>query len=131
VPDDDPLLSAAVVLRSARGRTPDPSAAITAAGVGDHLPPAEAVESAQAFFRQAGFAVAAGFATAFSITGPRSLFERTFGDRLRTGPVAGSTAATREDGALELSLERLPAAVACQLAAVAFSSPPDFGPGNP
>jgi hypothetical protein len=104
--EPDPLVSAQVVLS-------DP----------------EGVDSASRFFSEAGFETDPVVGISFSIAGPRSLFERVFGDRLeptdRGGWVAGG--GPRE---LKLSLARLPDDVASAVEAVTFSSPPAFPSGR-
>lgn len=81
----------------------------------------------QAFFRKAGFEVTDVYAISFSITGPRTTFEATFGEAIApqgTGPATIATASGRP----ELRLERLPEPVNRAVAAVTFSPPPAFGP---
>jgi hypothetical protein len=85
------------------------------------------VEAAQAFFRKAGFEVTDVYAISFSITGPRTVFEATFGEAIApegTGPATIATA----PGRLGLRLDRLPEPVTRAVAAVTFSPPPAFGP---
>jgi hypothetical protein len=120
----DPLLSALVVLAPAAER--DADAPVHAGNLADALPDAAGAERARAHFGAEGFEVSEVVATAFSITGPRSLFQRCL------GPSAAPDAALRgahED--LALPLERLPRAVASVVREITFTPPPDFGPGNP
>lgn len=121
---DDPLLSALVVLAPASGR--EPAAPVRADTVADALPDPAAARRARAHFGAEGFAVSEMTATAFSITGPRSLFLRSL------GPSHAPDAALHgEREGLELPLGRLPAPVSRAIRAVTFTPPPDFGPGNP
>jgi hypothetical protein len=120
------------VLRPAGGRDIDGREAITASSVAAFQPDAAAVAEAQAFFRARGFDLEQPVGISFSITGPRSLFESTFGERLDTEQEGGVVQSARPSrGGLELPLERLPATVARAVQAVTFTPPPAFGPGNP
>jgi hypothetical protein len=115
--EQDPILSATVLLRRPRGGdSPD----------GESGSPQGATDAVR-FFAAVGFEVGPYVAGTFSITGPRSLFERTFDDRLRAEESGGHRTAR---GSLELDLSALPADVARDIEAVAFSQPPDFGPSN-
>lgn len=115
----DPPLSALVVLRPRDGRELTGDAQITAETLAGYLPDPQAVEAARAYFRWAGYSVTVAAGISFSITGPRSLFERTFGG-LPPAP-----------GGLELPLDPLPEELRPLVQAVAFTPPPDFGPTSP
>jgi hypothetical protein len=104
-PDDDPLLSAQVVLR-------DP-------------PEADAPSS---YFSQAGFETDPVVGISFAISGRRSQFERVFGERPQP-TAAGGWSAPGDEERMELSLERLPDEVGAAVEAVTFSPPPAF-PGR-
>lgn len=110
MPEVDPVVSATVLLRP-EGRG-EPGAR---AGRG----------AASSFFTAAGFEVGPRVAGSFAITGPRSLFERTFGETLEDDSHGSLRTGA---GSRELALTRVPDRVAQQLEAVAFSRPPDFGP---
>lgn len=72
------------------------------------------------WFDGRGFTTGEPAGISFSVTGPRSLFERTFDvdlDENRPGL-----------DVLELPLPELPAGLAETVAAVTFAPPPDFGP---
>jgi len=124
-------LSALVVLRPAGGRTLAGDEAITAESVAEFLPEPAAAERVRAYFRDQGYDVGPLVAASFSITGPRSRFEETFG----AGPAlaqAERVALGQGDGdATELALESLPPEVAGAVEAVTFTRPPEFGPTSP
>lgn len=103
-------ISAQVVLR-AKGP-------ITAATLAANQPPNETVETVQKLFSEAGFKLGPYVGISFSISGPRSLFEKFFGTRL--DKVQG----------YELPLDSLPKKVAALIQAVTFTPPPDFGPSG-
>ena len=128
--DGDPPLSAQVVLRPAGGAALTGAEEITAATVARYAPDPAAVATAQAFFRDAGFAVGDARGISFAITAPKARFEDVFGDELVVDPGsrAGAISVSRAGGGRELPLTRLPAEVAAALQAVAFTPPPDFGP---
>lgn len=97
-------------------------AALSAAGVGKQPAVREA-------FAAAGFAVGPSVGNTFSITGPVSLFEKFFRVKLvRTSQ--GGAQVVRDDGSTteELPLAVLPAPSREELAVVAFTPFPDFGP---
>jgi hypothetical protein len=128
----DPTISALVVLRPASGRTLDGQEAITAESVAEFEPDAAASAQTEAYFRKRGFEVDQPVGISFSITGPRSLFESTFGEQIVTEQSGGVLSSARPaSGGLELPVEHLPAAVVRAVQAVTFTPPPAFGPGNP
>jgi hypothetical protein len=103
--DPDPLLSAQVILRD----------------------PADA-GSASRYFSDAGFETDPVVGTSFAIVGPRSRFERVFGERPEP-TAAGGWSASGDEERLELSLDRLPDQLDTAVEAVTFSPPPAF-PGQ-
>ena len=115
--EQDPVASATVLLRRLRGGDPRE---------GGSESPRGATEAVR-FFAAVGFEVGPYVAGTFSVTGRRSLFERTFDERLRAEESGGHRTA---GGSLELDLAALPANVARDIEAVAFSRPPDFGPSS-
>jgi len=125
------LVSAQVVLRAASGIAPKDSAAITAANVAQYLPSPEAVQKATAAFAAEGLQVAPVVGNSFSITGTAGAFERIFKTTLRARTGGGIEAVGPGDtGSEELPCDALPKEVARHVAAVTFSRPPAFGPGN-
>lgn len=127
--DDDVVVSAQVVFRTADGRSLSDVGPITAANVGTLAPDPASVDRIARFFRDAGFEVGPAVGSSLSISGPVSLFETVLGHRPKTG-LQGRTvrSATASSAALELPLERLPPGLAAAIDAVTFSRPPDFGP---
>lgn len=126
-PQEDPIASAVVLLRPACGREPDPGGA-RAETLARHAPRAEAARAAMEFFISAGFETGELVGSSFSISGPGSLFERTFGDRVQQEDREGPPAFKTVHGASELDLTRLPRSVGAHVKAVAFARPLDFGP---
>ncbi len=84
--------------------------------------------AAPGFFTQSGFDVGPVVGDSFSITGPRSLFERTFGEPLEAERRGRATSYRTARGTAELGLEQVPEPVAGHIEAITFSRPPDFGP---
>jgi hypothetical protein len=113
----DPTVSATVLLRRLRGGDRPSGGSESPRGAGEAI----------RFFTAVGFEVGPYVAGTFSITGRRSLFERTFDERLRQEEAGGHRTAR---GSLELDLQALPEDVARDIEAVAFSRPPDFGPSS-
>lgn len=113
---EDPELAAEVVLRPRNGPLTGREQ-ITAATLDSFQPAEETFARAGDYFRSHGFAVSPGLGISFTITGPRTTFEREFG-------------AISSD-AQELPLNRLPAAVATLVQAVTFTPPVDYGPFTP
>lgn len=111
---DEPELSAEVVLRPPGGPLTGREQ-ITATTVGAFQPSTASFATAGEYFRSHGFTVWPGAGISFSITGPRAIFEREFGDV----------------DSLELSLDRLPEDVAALVQAVTFTPPPEYGPFAP
>jgi hypothetical protein len=116
-------LSAQVILRSPPQAEGQPATAET---VRDLLPPSSSVQLVESYFRSHGFEVSPTFATSFSITGSATVFEGTFGRRVRPGPQGVVVNGTEGTG--ELPLDQLPAEVADAVQAIVFPPPPDFGP---
>jgi hypothetical protein len=124
---DDPALSALVVLRSGGGREVSGQDRITAETVAGFQPDAAALAEARRYFQAAGFDLDAPVGISFSISGPRTLFEQTFGERLAVEPEAGVVRSARTaGGGLELPLRRLPDGVARAVQAVTFTPPPEL-----
>lgn len=122
--EDQEVISAQVVLRSASGRAPDGESTITAATLAEFAPAPEAVARAVEGFREKGFEVGSAVGNNFSITAPAGTFERVFGapvHRTERGGLAGPDGET-------LRLDELPDSLSGLLAAVTFVPPPDFGP---
>lgn len=125
----EPELSAQVVLRPAGG---PPRSPVTADTLRDHTPDPDDAARVAEHLRSEGFEAGPLVGTSFSITGPRSRFETTFGVHLEVerGPDDLVSRVTTSEGDLELPVGRLPTAVARHVSAVTFTPPPDFGPGS-
>lgn len=123
----DPPLAAEVVLRPPGGRL-SARDRITSANVAAFLPEPTAVTAATDFFRDRGFEVSEPHGISFTITGPQSVFERTFGARLTVIRHDGVTSVTGEASTLELPLNQVPSNVRDVIEAVTFTPPPDYGP---
>lgn len=113
----DPIVSAQVLLKPASGVRPA-DAEITARNIAALAPAGDDVDAVVAAFSKAGLEIGAVVGLGFSITGPRSTFDRVF----------GTQSAGESPG--ELPLDRLPARVRRGVSAVTFPPPPDFGPGS-
>lgn len=126
-------LSAQVVLRAAGGRAPDAETAVTAENVHEYTPAPETAEAARRAYAEAGFEVGAVVGNSFSITAPATTFEKVFKVKTSRDEAEGVKARGASGGAeagYELPLDKLPAGLARGVAAVTFTPPPDFGPGN-
>jgi hypothetical protein len=123
----DPPLAAEVILRPPGGRLSGRDR-ITSANVAAYLPESAAVAAATDFFRDRGFEVSEPRGISFTITGPQSVFERTFGTSLAVIRQDGVTSVTGEPGTLELPLGQIPSKVRDVIEAVTFTPPPDYGP---
>lgn len=122
------IASAQVVLRSASGRAPRGGDTISAATLARFLPAPDAVATVTQFFAAAGFDVGPAVGNSFSITAPATRFEQVFAVKPRRLPSGGLAG---QGGGAELPLDVLPAPVRALIAAVAFPTPPAFGPGRP
>jgi hypothetical protein len=124
--EDQEVISAQVVLRSASGKAPDGESVVTAATLADFAPAPEAVARAAEGFRERGFDVGSAVGNNFSITASAGTFERVFDvpvHRTERGGLAGPDGET-------LRLDKLPDSLSRIVAAVTFIPPPDFGPGS-
>jgi len=120
--EDEEVISAQVVLRSAGGKAPDGESVVTAATLADFAPAPEAVARAVEGFRESGFQVGSAVGNSFSITAPAGTFRRVFGapvHRTERGGLAGPDGET-------LRLDDLPGEISRLLAAVTFVPPPDL-----
>jgi hypothetical protein len=126
------LVSAQVVLKSASGKSFDGQTAITAENIADYSPSHASVTAAAAGFRAAGFEVGDMVGNSFSITAPKSTFEKFFKIELEQKDSGEVQLASAPDdgGAHELPLKALPPDLSQLVAAVTFSPPPDFGPSS-
>ena len=129
--NEESRISALVVLRPENDDAG--SGPITSEVVGSFMPSPAAVEAATSFFAKEGFDVGDAVAISFSITGPRSLFEKLFGQKLEIERSRGGEprSVRLDSGSLEFNLSVLPKSISQNLRAVTFTPPPDFGPGNP
>jgi len=101
---------------------------ITSENVESFLPDPQVASGLVTFFKGAGFEVSEPQAMGFSISGPVSLFERVFGERLRRTGGKPINEIRTEGGRLELPLDRVPSDLRDQIETVTFTRPPDFGP---
>lgn len=124
------VVSALVVLRLPGGREMDHTEVVTAANVAQFTAAPDDRARVDAYFADRGFETAPAGPLALSITGPARIFEDRFGTPLSVSRVPSGMAVTCA-GSLELPLDALPEAIRGAVQAVAFSAPPDFGPGNP
>jgi hypothetical protein len=114
----DPVVSAQVLMKAAT-RAPIRDQRITSENIASLAPSRPELDAAVAALGRAGLEIGPVVGSSFSITAPRSTFDRVFGTHL--------TDALPE----ELPLGRLPATVRSTIEAITFSPPPDFGPGHP
>ena len=125
------LISAQVVLKSASGKSVDGKTAITSENIADYAPSPNTAASAAAGFREAGFEVGNMVGNSFSITAPKSTFERFFKIKLRAEERGDVKVATTEGPeGYDIPLKVLPGNLSQLVDAVTFSPPPDFGPSN-
>jgi hypothetical protein len=124
------LVSAQVALKSASGKAFDGNTAITSENIGDYSPSPDTVAAAAAGFQRAGFEVGNMVGNSFSITAPRSTFEKFFKIKLQAKDRGGLQVAASSDTpeSYELPMKALPKDLAQHVAAMTFSPPPDFGP---
>jgi hypothetical protein len=126
------LVSAQAVLKSASGRSFDGHTAITAESIADYSPSPDTVAAAAAGFSEAGFEVGNMVGNSFSITAPKSTFEKLFKIKLQAedrGDVKVAAAKGATEG-YELPVKALPQKLSQFVSAVTFSPPPDFGPSS-
>lgn len=114
------------------GRSPGADTAVTAENVHEYTPDPERAEAARRAYAEAGFEVGEVVGNSFSITAPAGTFEKVFKVKTSRGETEGVKARARTGGeaGYELSLDDLPAGLSRGVAAVTFTPPPDFGPGN-
>ena len=124
------LVSAQVVLKSASGKSSDGKTAITAANIADYSPSPDTVAAAAAGFKDAGFKVGNMVGNSFSVTAPKSTFEKFFKIKLQVGTRGDLKIAGAKSVLDELPLKALPEDLSQFVAAVTFSTPPDFGPSG-
>ena len=126
--DEDPLLSALVVLRPEAGPLTGYETITAETASAWQADPGHA-QRATTWFAAAGFRVDPVVGLSFSIVAPRSQFEQMF--RVRFDAPADAAlppgAAFPSQG-VELPLVALPPDVAAVVQAVTFPPPPDFGP---
>ena len=128
MPRTDLILSAEVVLTPASGKSME-GAVITAANVHEYAPPPAAMEEAKRYLAEAGFTLGASGGVGFSISAPKSVFERLFGVKLDVAPKGAVTVKGRKgERARELPLGKLPAPLGRKIRAITFGRAPEFGP---
>lgn len=113
---NDETISAQVILRPRGLKSSAEAGAITSANVHQYTPARETVQKVASWFASKGFEIGSAVGTSFSISGPKSTFERVLKTRL----------ARRKS--LALPLESMPRDVAEEIEEVTFTPPPDFGP---
>jgi hypothetical protein len=123
VAGDDDVLSAEVVLHGPAGRR---AAAVSAADLAEHQPDPATAAGVRRWFQERGFAATDVHGISLTLTGPRRLFDDTFGTRL-----AGGGARPGVDVVELPTPADLPGHLAAAVDAVTFSPPPAFGPGSP
>ncbi len=124
----DEIVSAQVILYPASGMRINGSVTITAENLSEFLPSQSAVTSAINAFRSRGFEVGPFVGISFSITGPVSIFEETFGMHLHRGEDAAIEFVVGERvNVKELTHERLPKELQESVQTVTFPPPVEFG----
>jgi hypothetical protein len=94
---------------------------------GKPLPPTmRTMSKVKSHFTSAGFEVHAPFHSNFSIGGPRSLFERVFGDEIVMDETSLGASIHTSTGSLELTLDALPPEIRDLVESVAFVAPPEL-----
>lgn len=83
------------------------------------VPSPDVVQTVSQWFTSRGFEVDDAVGISFAITGPRSLFDDTFGF---------FEGAPRHEA---LSVDALPLDVARHISTITFTAPPEFGPADP
>ncbi len=119
------IVSAQVLLATAE---PLNASKLTAQEIHRVIPPTSIVEKVQADFAEAGFEVGKMVGLSFSITAPVRVFERIFKTKLSRDARGGIIISP--GGAELLPLSKLSLALAQNIEAVTFTSPPDYGPTN-
>ncbi|MFE2213453.1 hypothetical protein ACFW93_16035 [Streptomyces canus] len=92
---------------------------LTADRVHHLVPSPDVVRTVSQWFTSRGFEVGDAVGISFALTGPRSLFDDTFGL---------SEGAPRPEA---LGVDALPLEVARHIREITFTAPPEFGPTNP
>src|SRR5262245_50301263 len=113
------LMSAEVILRPPAGA--DAAAPVTSENLARLRPDPRAAELARRGFAERGFSAGEVIGGSFTVTGPATLFDATFGAGL-----AGGRAVSGAD--LTVLVPSMPRHVADTIEAVAPSEAPDFGP---
>ena len=128
---EEKLLSAEIALRSTSGKALTNQPAITSQNIADYLPSQDTAALARTAFTKAGFDVSQPVGVGFSITAPKSVFEKVFKVKLALEERGGVKVSAGEGSeSYELPVKSLPKELEQYVAAAAFSQPPDFGPGN-
>lgn len=123
------IVSAQVILRSAKGLAINGKVAISAGNVAEFAPSPSAVSSITTEFRSKGFEIGPVVGISFAVTGTIRAFEEFFGVRIRLGKDhAYEFVARHKTVGHELSGEELPEVLRKFVHAVVFPPPPDFGP---
>jgi hypothetical protein len=117
-PNEDDTISAQVILRPRGAKSSADIPAITSENVHQYTPARETVEKVVSNFASHGFDVGTVVGTSFSITAPKSTFERVFATKLGRRK------------SLQLPLQSIASDVAKEIEEVTFTEPPDFGPAS-
>lgn len=113
---NDEIVSTQVILRPRGLKSSAEAPAITAANVHEYTPEPATVQKVASWFASKGFEVGPAVGTSFSISGPKSTFERVFKTKL----------ARRKS--LTMPLQSIPGEIAEEIEEVTFTPPPAFGP---
>ncbi len=89
------------------------------------------ISPVKAHFTTAGFEVHAPLGSSFGIAGPKSLFEKTFGQTLVVNDQELVTSVTVEGGGYDLPLDPLPENVQGVVESVRFIEPPPLPFAHP
>jgi subtilase family serine protease len=129
--DPNQKISAQVLLRSATGATIDGNTIITSQNISKYTPAPATVQAASQFFKDSGFEVTPLVGIGFTISGTVEHFSQFFHTSVTVDRSGGIKAVMNEQTTkAELPLTSLPKSTLDLITAVAFSSPPDFGPTN-
>jgi hypothetical protein len=127
--ENDPVISAQVLLRSASGKKITGETVITSKNIGDYTPSSDTVAKATDALTKLGFEVGQMVGISLSISAPASTFEKVFGMPLRQGE-DGGIQVLGADGVPSYEIPRTawPKKIARLAVAVTFVPPPEYHP---
>jgi hypothetical protein len=127
--ENDKVVSAQVLLRSASGKEISGDTAITSDNISEYAPSSDTVARATDALTKLGFKVGEMVGIGMSITAPAGVFKKVFGAQLCEGE-DGGTKVLGANGSLGTEIPRAgwPKKIANLATAIAFSTPPEFGP---